>query len=94
MNDFLFENDLVIIGGDLAIGESDNNHVKHILIANKGEFKASPELGVAIEEMFANENPNQFLIEAKRNLQYDGMQVSNISLTENGTVNVDAKYTT
>lgn len=94
MIDFLFENDLVIRGGDLATGESDNNHVKHILIANKGEFKANPELGVAIQEMLSMESPNQFLIEAKRNLQYDGMQVSNISLTDNGTINVDAKYTT
>ncbi|MBL7879165.1 MAG: oxidase [Chryseobacterium gambrini] len=94
MIDFLFDNDLVIRGGDLATGESDNNHVKHILIANKGEFKASPELGVAIQEMLATESPNQFLIDAKRNLQYDGMQVTNISLTENGTINVDAKYTT
>lgn len=93
MIDFLFDDDFIISNGDFAVGNSDNQHVKHILIASKGEFKANPEIGVGIENMLNTEDPNEFLIEAKRNLQYDGMKVSNIAFTENGTINVDAKYT-
>lgn len=92
MKDILFTDDVVVKNGDIAIGESDNQHVKHILLASKGEFKASPELGVGIEMMLNTEEPMEFLIEAKKNLEYDGMKVNNISFTETGTINVDAKY--
>lgn len=93
MKDFLFEDDLIIKNGDFVIGESDNQHVKHILLAGKGEYKSNPELGVGIENMLSTEEPMEFLIEAKKNLEYDGMKVNNISFTEAGTINVDAKYT-
>lgn len=92
MKDILFNDDIEIKNGDFAIGESDNQHVKHILLASKGEYKFSPELGVGIDRMLATEEPMEFLIEAKKNLEYDGMKVKNISFTENGTINVDAKY--
>jgi hypothetical protein len=92
MKDLLFNDDIEIKNGDFAIGEIDNQHVKHILIASKGEYKLSPELGVGIDRMLATEKPMEFLIEAKKNLEYDGMKVNNISFTENGTINVDAKY--
>lgn len=92
MIDILFTDDLVISNGDFAIGNSDNQHVKHILIASKGEYKSAPEVGVGIENMLNTEEPNEFLIDAKRNLQYDGMKVSNIAFTEDRTINVDAKY--
>lgn len=91
MKDFLFNDDLEIRNGDFAIGESDNQHVKHILMAGKGEYKANPELGVGVE-VLATEEPIDFFIEAKKNLEYDGMKVNNISFTEAGKVNVDAKY--
>lgn len=93
MKDILFNNDITIKDGDFDIGESDNQHTQHILIATKGEYKASPELGVGLESMLNTEEPMEFLIEAKKNLEYDGMKVNNISYTESGTINIDAKYT-
>lgn len=92
MKDILFNDDIITKNGDFALEESDNQHVKHILLATKGEYKASPELGVGIELMLNTEEPMQFLIDAKKNLEYDGMKVNNISFTETGTINVDAKY--
>lgn len=92
MIDFLFRDDLIVSNGDFSIGESDNQHVRDILLASKGEFKSSPEVGVGLESMLSTDEPNEFLIEAKRNLQYDGMSVQNISFTEQGTIKVDAKY--
>ncbi len=92
MRDILFNDDLEIKDGDFMVGESDNQHVKHILSASKGEYKASPELGVGIEKILNTEEPMEFLIEAKKNLEYDGMKVKDISFTANGTINVDAKY--
>jgi len=92
MKDFLFDGDLQIVNGDLATGESGNQHTKHILTAGKGEYKGNPEIGAGIENMLSTDEPMEFLIEAKRNLEYDGMKVKNITLTEQGTIDVDAKY--
>jgi len=94
MKDLLFNDDIEIKNGDFLVGESDNQHVKHILTASKGEYKSSPELGVGIEKMLATEEPMEFLIESKKNLEYDGMKVNNISFTQQGTINIDAKYNT
>ncbi len=92
MQDFIFSDDLETKNGDFAIGESTSQHTKHILIANKGEYKQFPELGAGIENMLNSEDAMDFLIEAKKNLEYDGMAVKNISFTGEGKLNVDAKY--
>ena len=85
-------NDLQLYNGDFVIDNSDQQHVEHIVHAQKGEYKASPELGVGIEQMLNSEEPMEFLIEAKKNLEYDGQKVDNISFTENKTIKVEAKY--
>lgn len=85
-DDLLFEN------GDLVIGESTNQNIKQIVTANKGEFKESPEIGVGIVQMLNDEEYDDILIEAKKNLAYDGMKVKNISFSEEGKLIIDAKY--
>ena len=92
MKDILFTADLAFEHGDFTIAESDNQHTQHILIAQIGESKASPARGVGIEQMLNSEEPMEFLIEAKKNLEYDGQKVDNISFTENKTIKVEAKY--
>ncbi|WP_027380277.1 hypothetical protein [Chryseobacterium daeguense] len=92
MQDLTFTDDLEIKNGDFSLSESDDQHVQHILIANKGEFKKSPELGVGMELMLNSEDPMDFLIEAKKNLEHDGLKVKNISFTDQETLNIDAKY--
>lgn len=92
MQDILFTDNLVIENGDLQIGESTNQHVEHVLIANKSEWKRNPEIGVGITNMLNSEEAMDFLIEAKKNLEYDGMKVNNISFTETETLKVDAKF--
>lgn len=78
--------------GELVLGDATNQNQKLILISNKGEWKEFPELGVGIEQMLSNENYNEVLIDAKKNLEYDGMEVKNIRFTEMGKLMVDAKY--
>ncbi|MGV4413864.1 oxidase [Chryseobacterium sp. T1] len=92
MKDLLFDQDLVIKNGDFVIGDSDNQHQKHILMAYKGEFKANPELGVGIDQMLNEDDITPMLIEAKKNLQYDGVDVNNIYFSEDGKLIVDGKY--
>ena len=92
MIDILIDEDLEFEDGDFAIGISDKQHIKHILKAFKGEFKEFPELGVGIDQMINDDNYMDILIEAKKNLQYDGVEVKNIKFTNEGKLNVDGEY--
>lgn len=92
MNDFLLDDDLQIDNGDFGTGKSDGQHTMHIIVAQKGEYKETPELGVGIDKMLNTEEPMEFLIEAKKNLEYDGMSVQDIAFTDDGKLNINAKY--
>ena len=93
MQDLNYTDDLNMANGDFLIKESDSQHVQHILKANKGDFKMNPELGVGIENMLNSEEATSFLIETKKNLEYDGMKVQNIEFTEQETLKINANYT-
>lgn len=94
MNDIQLDNndDLKIENGDLTIAFSDYQHQKHIISANKGEFKEFPELGADIEGHLSNDQFVDFLIEAKKNLEYDGMKINNIKFEEDGNLTIDGYY--
>ena len=94
MTDLLLDNtgDLKFENGDFATGFSDNQHQQHILLANKGEFKEFPEIGVGIVQMLADDEYTDVLIEAKKNLQYDGMKINNIKFEQDGKLNIYGSY--
>jgi hypothetical protein len=96
MNDILLDTngDLSIKNGDFEIGYSNNQHQEHILLANKGEFKEFPEIGVGIAAMIGDDDYMDMLIEIKKNLEYDGMEVKNVRFDENGNLDIDGDYTT
>lgn len=78
--------------GDFAVGYSDNQHQEHILIATKGEYKEFPELGVGINRMLSEDDYTPMLIEAKKNLEYDGMKINNIKFQQNGNLDINGSY--
>jgi hypothetical protein len=84
--------DLDLTNGDLNIGFSDNRHQEHILMASKGDYKEFPELGVNIVQMLGDDNYTGVLIDAKKNLEYDGMKINNIRFEEDGNLNIDGNY--
>ena len=94
MNDIILDTngDLSFQNGDLGFGYSDNQHQEHILIANKGEYREFPEIGVGIAQMLDDDDYLSVLIEAKKNLEYDGMKINNIKFEENGNLNIDGNY--
>ncbi len=92
MQDIIHHEDLEIKNGDFAVLDSASQHTEHILLANKGEYKAAPELGVGISQMINTEEVTEFLIEAKKNLQYDGQTVTEIRFTADDKLIVDSKY--
>lgn len=86
------DGDLLIKDGDIVIGDSDNQHQEDIILANKGEYKETPEIGVGIFQMLSDDDPMSVLIEIKKNLQYDGMQVKNVKYEDNGKITIDGSY--
>lgn len=94
MDDFLLDenNDLIIKNGDLAIGNATLQHQNHIILAQKGEFKNAPEIGVGILTQLNNENPRELLSEIRKNFEYDGMRVNTLKVATNGNLLIDAEY--
>jgi len=94
MKDILLDQDgdLSIENGDFKIGESDNRHQEHILRAEKGEYKESPEVGVGISQMLSDDRYDEMMIEMKKQLQYDGMKIKTIRFEGDGKLIIDGKY--
>ncbi|MDO5608262.1 MAG: oxidase [Capnocytophaga sp.] len=94
MNDILCEKteDLAFANGDVSIGFSAYEHQKNIVKSNKGEWKQHPEVGVGITAMIADDRYTEMLIEIKKQLEYDGMQIGDVTLTEKGKLNIEGKY--
>lgn len=94
MTDILLDenNEPIITDGDFTIGRSDEQHQRHILIANKGEYKEHPEVGVGIIDMLSNDAYTESLIETKKQLEYDGMVIKNVSYNENDKLIIDGNY--
>ena len=94
MTDLLLDSDgdLSFKNGDLDIGFSDNQHQEHILLANKGEFREFPEIGVGIIAMLSDDDYTDMLIEIKKNLQYDGMKINNVKFDNYGKLDIDGYY--
>ncbi len=84
--------DIVITKGDFEIACSDKLHQKHIIKAEKGEYKQHPELGVGIEKYLNGEEYTAMLIEIKKHLEYDGMIINDVSVNKKGELTVDGKY--
>ncbi|WP_199118707.1 hypothetical protein [Pedobacter sp. ASV28] len=92
MQDFIINDDLDIENGDLLIGYADEYHQRNILIAEKGEYKEYPELGVGIMNMLNSEDAAGMLLEAKRNFEYDLMRVKELRFTDDNRLKIEAEY--
>ncbi len=92
MQDFIINDELEFEAGDLMVGFSDEYHQKYILIAEKGEYKQFPELGVGMLNLINSEEMVAMLIEARRNFEYDGMLVDELRFSDENTLVVKANY--
>jgi len=91
MNDIMTNIDFnpLIVDGDYVIGDSEQQNQHHLIVASKGEYKLSPEIGADILNMLSNDSPKESLIEIKKQLEYDGHKVKNLQYT-NGQLVIDA----
>lgn len=94
MQDILLDNDndLEIVKGDFDAGLSDYQQQKLIVTTHKGEWKQYPEVGAGIIQMIADDRHTEMLIEIKKQLEYDGMQIDNVSSKEDGKLLISGFY--
>ena len=95
MKDFLIDYTPVMptlfVGGDIAKGESSNQHKRHLLVCAKGAFKEFPNATVGAVDFLESEEEAAFLREVRSKYVEDGMIVSEIKI-EDGKLKVNADY--
>ena len=88
--------ELAILNGDLDTGYSDEQHVEHILLAQKGHYKQHPLVGVGIAD-YVN-SPVSLLTRRKLEkditlqLEADRANEIKVGYDHNGKIKVAAAY--
>ena len=86
------DDDAVIKNGDFDLCESENVHIEHILIANKGHYFEYPLLGVGlINEIKSSAQKQRLKQTIRRQLTLDNYSVRAINIDQDFNINIDAK---
>ncbi|GAF05601.1 hypothetical protein [Saccharicrinis fermentans] len=93
--DYLLDenNDFATANGDFVTGASDDQHVEMLLELNKGELKENPTVGIGLNKFLKQQNTslNQIKREIKVGLKTDGYTVTDLSISEDGSFELDYK---
>lgn len=87
MKDFIIvDGDLAAENGDFKIGDARLDLVERIAIANKGEFKMSPQSGCAMVKVLGGNTTsgNAFKVALIEDLARNGIEYDSIEMTEEG----------
>lgn len=77
--------------GDFSIDESTAQHINHILLAAKGDYRAFPLLGADIARLVSEEqSPSLVRQDVQEELERDGLRVQAIRFEEK--VEIIAEY--
>lgn len=72
--------DIAIKDGDIAIGDSDNQNIEHILLAYPGSYKQNPFIGVGVLKML------------NANFGEEQLREINLQLLSDDITNVEINY--
>lgn len=87
------EGDLSVKGGSLGFGDTLAQNEFAILMAQKGEFKLDPLLGVGIANMVGDNDVSQWKRRIRDAFREDGLALSDIEITESGSItSLEAHY--
>lgn len=84
--------DLLIKDGGFKNMDATAEHQKVLLLAEKGQFKQFPFVGVGIGSFLEDDNPGGMLKEIRKQFELDGMRVRKISITTAGKLELKATY--
>ena len=81
--------DLLIENGDFVIGDSNEQHIRHILRLAPGQNRMAPLLGANIIENLKGNLDGDFKRKIRIMLAMDGVTVNDVQIN-NGELNIDA----
>ena len=84
--------DVTLKDGDFAVGDATYQHQAIFLKAGTGEIKQFPTAGVGADAYLLDENPATLLREIRSQFTKDGMQVSKVSISPDGELDIKAQY--
>jgi hypothetical protein len=85
--------DLMIHNGSMVVGDSTLQNQYLILIAQKGEFKEYPTLGVGISDMLGDDDALEWKKRIREEFVKDGLDINSMNLDlQSGKLDIDAKY--
>ena len=80
-----------IVSG-LQIGDVTRQNQRTIILAQKGEIKEAPTMGVGLASFIDDDDPSDLLREIRANLREDGQTVNSCGFNSSGKLVVDANY--
>jgi len=80
-----------IISG-IQVGDVTRQNQKIIILAQKGEIKETPTLGVGLASFIDDDDSSDLLREIRANLREDGQTVNSCGFNSDGKLVVDASY--
>lgn len=83
--------DLTIAGGDFVTGESTYDHQQVLLLADKGQLKQNPAMGVGIRHYLEDYTAERLAAAIRTQFTKDGMSVEKIEFNEAKAI-IDAYY--
>ncbi len=80
------DDDLLIVNGDFAVGESTVQHQSLLLRMQKGELRQYPKTCIGIDDFLLAEDAEDMRQEIQKQYEADGMKVRSVKFTqvENG----------
>ncbi|MFT4223315.1 hypothetical protein [Dysgonomonas sp.] len=76
----------------LVLGDVTSQNQDTILLAEKGEIKNAPLLGVGIASYLDDETPSDLLREVRINLRMDGQKIRSCGFDNNGKLIIQGGY--
>lgn len=97
IRDILFsftDDDLRIENGDFVIGKSDQQNIRNIVQAQRGQFYHTPLIGVGIlDEMNSAATVQSLKNRIKTNLKLDNYESDGIEIADDYSITVNANKT-
>lgn len=81
-----------LITQGLVLGNTLHQNQAIILIANPGELKFNPTVGVAIGDLLLDDDYLRFRHRIREHLTKDGMKVKSVELSKNQSLKIEASY--
>jgi hypothetical protein len=94
MNDILLneEDDLQFRGGDFVVEHSARQHQRHLIIADKGNYKQHPLIGVGAAGYLMDENQEDLIREIHREISRDGQKITTLTISPTGLIEIAADF--